>query len=203
MNTFLGACVNLTTDDIDADLIASAQFTYLEGYLYDQPAAQEAFHKASEIAHEAGRKVALSLSDPFCVQRHRSAFMKLVDHHVDMLFCNEGEVLALFETENLQRAIVRLRSMTELAAITCGAYGSIVLSADETIEIPAAPATQVVDTTGAGDLYAAGFLFGLTRKAQLAQCGRFGSLAALEIISHFGARPQTPLHELIGVSSAG
>jgi sugar/nucleoside kinase (ribokinase family) len=193
MNTFLGACVALGPDDIDEALIRSAQVTYLEGYLYDDPSAQAAFHKAAEIAHGAGRKVALSLSDAFCVNRHRDDFRHLVDHHVDVLFANEGEIAALFETTRHEESITRLRAMVELAAVTRGADGSIVVTKDEVIELPAAAVTKVVDTTGAGDLYAAGFLFALTRRAALRECGRLGSLAASEIISHFGARPQTSL----------
>jgi sugar/nucleoside kinase (ribokinase family) len=193
MNTFLGACISLGPDDIDEALIRSAQITYLEGYLYDDPSAQAAFHKAAEIAHAAGRKVALSLSDAFCVNRHRDDFRQLVDHHVDVLFANEAEIAALFETTRHEESIARLRTMTELAAVTRGADGSIVVTKDDIIELPAAAVTKVVDTTGAGDLYAAGFLFALTRGAALRECGRLGGLAASEIISHFGARPQTSL----------
>lgn len=200
MNTFLGACVNLGPDDIDARLIGSAQVTYLEGYLYDLPCAQEAFHKAADIAHAAGRQVALSLSDPFCVKRHRSAFLNLVKHHVDVLFANEAEVEALFETRQWNEAIADLRNLTDLAAVTRGAHGSVILTKDDVIELSAAPVPKVVDTTGAGDLYAAGFLFGLTRGASHFECGRLGSLAAAEIIGHVGARPQTPLRTLVGLA---
>jgi sugar/nucleoside kinase (ribokinase family) len=196
MNTYLGACVNIGPEDIDEELIRSANYTYLEGYLYDDPAAKRAFHSAAEIAHAAGRKVALSLSDGFCVERHRADFLQLVDHHVDVLFANEGEVTALFEC-GWNDAIARLRQVTELAAVTRGAAGSVAFSKDEMIEIAAAPVDDVVATTGAGDLYAAGFLFGLTRGLSLRECGRIGSIAAAEIISHYGARPQTPLNALI------
>ena len=196
MNTYLGACVNLCPDDIDEQLITSARVTYLEGYLYDDPSAKRAFHKAAEIAHDAGRKVALSLSDAFCVDRHRDDFLDLVEHHVDVLFGNQAEIESLFQCE-LPVAIARLRKLTDLAAVTLGPEGSLVISRDEMLEIPAEPVQRVVDTTGAGDLYAAGFLFGLTRGAPLHECGRIGSLAAAEIISHFGARPQTPLAEFV------
>jgi sugar/nucleoside kinase (ribokinase family) len=197
MNTFLGACVNLGPDDIDASLIARAQVTYLEGYLYDPPLAQEAFRKAAGIAHAAGRKVALSLSDSFCVQRHRAAFLELVDHHVDILFANEAEITALFETTDFDEAIRQLGGLCALAAVTRGAAGSVVVAGNEIIAVPAAPVSRIVDTTGAGDLYAAGFLYGLTQGKPLAECGRLASLAAAEIISHYGARPETPLSDYV------
>jgi len=196
MNTYLGACVNIKPDDIDEELIRSAQYTYLEGYLYDDPAAKRAFHTAAEIAHGAKRCVALSLSDPFCVERHRRDFSELVAHHVDVLFGNQAEIEALFQCE-FDEAIARLRPLTDLAAITRGPAGSVVVTKNELVEVAAEPVDRVVDTTGAGDLYAAGFLFGLTRGAALRECGRLGSIAAAEIISHFGARPQTPLHTLV------
>ena len=196
MNTFLGASVNLGPGDIDEELVRSAHVTYLEGYLYDQPSAQAAFHKAAEIAHAAGRKVSLSLSDPFCVERHRAAFLQLIDRHVDVLFANEAEIAALFET-SLDEAVARLRKTTELAAVTRSAQGSLVVTHASTIEVLAAPVTHVVDTTGAGDLYAAGFLFGLTSGASHAECGRLGSVAAAEIISHVGARPHVALSTLV------
>ncbi|HEY1655098.1 MAG TPA: adenosine kinase [Candidatus Tumulicola sp.] len=198
LNTYLGACVNLAVADIDADLIGRAQITYLEGYLYDAPSAQRAFHEAAEIAHAAGKKVALTLSDPFCVNRHRDAFLELVGRHVDVLFANQAEIEALFETPRLDEAIARLHGLTEIAAITRGPAGSIVLEDAGPIEIGATPVPKVVDTTGAGDLYAAGFLFGLSHGKPLLECGRLGSLAAAEVISHFGARPQSDLRLLVG-----
>jgi sugar/nucleoside kinase (ribokinase family) len=196
MNTFLGACANLAPDDLDADLIRSAKITYLEGYLYDAPSAKSAFHKAAEIAHAAGRKVALTLSDPFCVYRHRNDFLDLVRRHVDVLFANQAEIAALFETEDFGAAIAQVRGLTELAAITRGPDGSVIVTRGDAIEIPAVPGVKVVDTTGAGDLYAAGVLYGLTHAAHLSQCGRLGSLAAAEAIAHFGARPQSDLRAL-------
>jgi sugar/nucleoside kinase (ribokinase family) len=202
MNTFLGASANLGPEDVDADLIRRAGITYLEGYLYDTPSAQRAFHMAAEIAHAAGRKVALTLSDPFCVNRHRHAFLGLVDRHVDVLFANQAEIAALFETENLDSAVARLRTLTDLVALTRGPDGSLIVTKDDVLEIRAEPVVKVVDTTGAGDLYAAGFLFGLTQRAPLHECGRLGSLAAAEIVSHFGARPQSDLRSLLAFSES-
>jgi sugar/nucleoside kinase (ribokinase family) len=189
MNTYLGACVNLTVNDIDADLIRSAQVTHLEGYLYDEPHAKEAFHKAAAVAHEAGRKVSLSLSDRFCVDRHHSDFLRLVDHHVDVLFANRAEIQALFKKATIADAVQHIRSLTELAVITLDAEGSLVVSHDAVIEIKPV-ATTVVDTTGAGDAYAAGFLHGLTHGKSLKECGDLASAAAAEVISHVGARRQ-------------
>lgn len=197
MNTYLGACADLGPGDIDADLIRSARVTYLEGYLYDREPAKEAFHRAAALAHEAGGKVALSLSDSFCVNRHRDAFLALVEHHVDILFANEAEITALFESDDLDASIARLRTMTAVAAVTRDVRGSVIVTPERVIEVAAAPAAQVVDTTGAGDLYAAGFLFGLTNGEPLETCGRLGSLAAASVISHVGARPQISLRELI------
>ncbi len=197
MNTFLGACVTLVPADIDAELIRSAAITYLEGYLYDEKDAQLAFVLAAEIAHAAGRKVSLSLSDAFCVNRHRDAFLHLVEHHVDILFANESEIEALFETTDIETAVAKLRRIVHLAAITRGTQGSLVITQHDVIEIAAAPVAHVVDTTGAGDLYAAGFLYGLTSGASMRACGELGSLAAAEVVSHVGARPQTPLRSLV------
>lgn len=187
MNTFLGACVNLTTDDIDAELIQSAQVTHLEGYLYDEPHAKDAFHKAAAIAHEAGRKVSLSLSDTFCVDRHHEDFMRLVRDHVDLLFANRAEIQALFKTTKVTEATDAIRSLTDLAVVTCDVDGSLIVGPDGVIEVAAAPAV-VVDTTGAGDAYAAGFLYGYTHGLPLAECGRIASAEAAEIIGHVGAR---------------
>jgi sugar/nucleoside kinase (ribokinase family) len=196
LNTYLGACVNLGPGDLDAELIRNAQVTYLEGYLYDAPSAQRAFHDAAELAHAAGRKVALTLSDPFCVDRHRAAFQRLVDHHVDLLFANQAEIAGLLETDRLEEIVARVRRMTELAIITRGPAGSLVVSGDGVVEVAAAPVERVVDTTGAGDLYAAGFLFAYTRQRPLAECARLGSRTAAEVLQHFGARPQTDLRLL-------
>ena len=194
MATFLGAATAITTDDVDPEVIAAAKVTYMEGYLYDPPAAKAAFVKAAEIARVAGRKVSLSLSDPFCVERHRLAFRDLVEHHVDILFANEQEICALYETPTFDAALQAVRGHCEVAALTRSEKGSMVLAGDELHVVDAAPVGKVVDTTGAGDLYAAGFLFGFTRGDSLYDCGRIGSIAAAEVISHFGARPEVPLN---------
>jgi len=196
MNTFLGASGTLAPEDIDAELVRAARVVYLEGYLYDAPSAQRAFHSASEAAHTARRSVALTLSDPFCVQRHRAAFLELIERHIDVLFANHIELLALFKTEDFDYALERVREVVSRAAITLGADGSVVVAGAETIAVPAAPVEAIVDSTGAGDSYAAGFLFGMIRDAPLYDCGRLGSVAASEIIGHFGARPQTDLRAL-------
>ena len=198
MNTYLGACVELGPDDIDPDIVAAAQITYLEGYLFDPPQAQEAFRKAAAIAHGAGRQVALSLSDPFCVGRHRAAFRDLVDGHVDILIANEAEICSLYETDDFATAAAAVRGHVAVAALTRSAAGSVILAADSDHHVAAAPVARVVDTTGAGDLYASGFLYGLTRGLRPPICGAIGSLCAAEIISHFGARPEVKLSELVG-----
>jgi sugar/nucleoside kinase (ribokinase family) len=198
MSTYLGASVRLGPSDIDPRLIAGARILYLEGYLFDPPAAQEAFHVAAGLAHGAGRKVALTLSDPFCVDRHRAAFLNLVERHVDILFANEAEICALYEVNDFDAALQRVRGHCEVAALTRSAKGSVVVAGSEVHVIDAHPVDAVADTTGAGDLYAAGFLFGLSRGLGLSRCGRLGALAAAEIISHVGARPMTPLAELAG-----
>ncbi len=192
MNTFLGACVTLDESDIDPALVASAAVTYMEGYLFDPPAAQAAFYKAASLAHAAGRKVALSLSDAFCVHRHRAAFRDLVKGHVDILFANETEIAALYETNTWEEAVAAVRTEVGLAALTRSEAGSTIVRGSETVQVLAEPAT-VVDTTGAGDAYAAGFLTGLTAGKSLAICGRLGSYAAAEIIGHYGARPEADL----------
>jgi sugar/nucleoside kinase (ribokinase family) len=203
MNTYLGACVELGLADIDPKIIAAAQVTYLEGYLFDPPQAQEAFRKAAAIAHEAGRKVALSLSDPFCVGRHRAAFRDLVDGHVDILFANEAEICSLYETDDFTAAAAAMRGHVAIAALTRSAAGSLVLAPGAEHHIEAAPVARVVDTTGAGDLYASGFLYGLTRNLPLPICGEIGSLCAAEIISHFGARPEADLAQLVAQAGLG
>jgi sugar/nucleoside kinase (ribokinase family) len=178
-------------------MIAAAQITYLEGYLFDPPKAQEAFRRAAAIAHAAGRKVALSLSDPFCVGRHRAAFRDLVDGHVDILFANEMEICSLYETDDFVAAAAAVRGHVAIAALTRSAEGSVILALGAEHRIDPAPVVRVVDTTGAGDLYASGFLYGLTRDLPLPTCGEIGSLCAAEIISHFGARPEVKLSELV------
>jgi len=193
MSTYLGASELLGADDVDGDLIAAAQVTYLEGYLFDRPEAQEAYWKASRMAHEAGRRVGLTLSDTFCVERHKQAWRLLVTDQVDVLFANESEALALYDVSTLDDVVAHVRADVEIAAITRGARGSLVVHGDELIEIAARPVPSVVDTTGAGDLYAAGFLFGLTNGRALDACGRLGSMAASAVLGHTGARPSTSL----------
>jgi sugar/nucleoside kinase (ribokinase family) len=201
MGTYLGACVDLGPEDIDPAVIAAAQVTYLEGYLFDPPRAKTAFRKAARIAHEAGRQVALSLSDPFCVIRHREDFLDLVSGDVDILFANETEICSLYDTADFDVAAASVRGHVGIAALTRSEHGSVILTRDAAHKIAAAPVARVVDTTGAGDLYAAGVLFGLTRGLPLPICGTIGGLCAAEIISHVGARPDAALDEL--VASAG
>lgn len=188
MNTFLGACVGFGPEDLDEAAIAAAAVTYLEGYLYDPPAAQLAFQRAAAVARAAGRQVALSLSDAFCVHRHRGAFRALVAEHVDILFANEAEITALYETNSFAEAAAWARRDVALACLTKSEAGSVVIAGGDTHEIGAEP-TTVVDTTGAGDAYAAGFLAGYAKGLDLARCGRLAAIAAAEVISHFGARP--------------
>ncbi len=196
LTTYLGASVHLGPADVDRALIERAGILYLEGYLFDPPEAQRAFRTAADMAHAAGRKVALTLSDPFCVDRHRAAFRELVERHVDILFANEVEIRSLYEAADFDAALQQARRHCAVAALTRSELGSVVAAGDEIHVIDAHPVAQVVDTTGAGDLYAAGFMVGLSRGLDLATCGRLGSLAAAEVISHVGARPQAPLVEL-------
>jgi len=201
MNTFLGAGIELSSNDIDENLIASSKITYLEGYLYDPPQAMKAFQLAAKIAHDAGRRVALTLSDPFCVERHRAAFLDLVEYHIDILFANEKEIISLYETETFDQAAKIVTGKCETIALTRSAKGSVVI-ADGTIVEIAPEDVKVVDTTGAGDQYAAGFLFGLTRNMPLEMCGRLGTLAASEVITHMGPRPEICYAELIDKAAA-
>jgi sugar/nucleoside kinase (ribokinase family) len=198
MSTFLGASVRLGPADVDPRLIARGKILYLEGYLFDPPEAQEAFRAAAAIAHEAGRKVALTLSDPFCVERHRAAFLDLVEHHVDILFANELEICALYQVRDFDAALPHVRGHCELAALTRSAKGSVLVNGSRLHVVSAHPVEEVVDTTGAGDLYASGVLYGLAQGLDLPTCGRLGSLAAAEVIAHVGARPMVPLVELAG-----
>jgi len=200
LNTYLGASAQLAPDDLDAELIASAQVTFLEGYLWDAPAAQAAFVEASRLAHAAGRKVALTLSDGFVVDRHRDTFRALVADEIDILFANEVEICALYEVDDFDAALEQVLHHCELAALTRSEHGSVLVTGDGTVTVPAhpIPGGRLVDATGAGDLYAAGLLFGLTQGYDLERCGRLGALAASEVISHLGARPETSLRELAG-----
>ncbi|WP_191085986.1 adenosine kinase [Roseococcus microcysteis] len=196
MNTYLGACVTFGPGDVDAAEVARAQVVYLEGYLFDPPEAQAAFRAAARAAHAAGRQVALTLSDPFCVGRHRAAFRDFVKNETDILFANEAEILSLYETEDFETAAAQVAREVKIAALTRSEHGSVILAGGERHVVAAQP-TKVVDTTGAGDAYAAGFLAALTRGLPLPECGRWGSIAAAEVISHYGARPQADLKELV------
>jgi sugar/nucleoside kinase (ribokinase family) len=195
MNTFLGACIELTPDDIDVATVGDAEVLYVEGYLWDSPTMKAAVLKAFDLAHAAGRKVSLSLSDSFCVGRFRQEFRDLVANQVDILFANEDEIKSLFEVDDFGVAVAELQKVGKLAAVTRGEKGSVVITADEVITVEAGPAT-VEDTTGAGDLYAAGFLYGYTNGHSLEDCAKLGGLAAAEVISHLGARPEVSLAAL-------
>jgi sugar/nucleoside kinase (ribokinase family) len=197
MNTYLGASAALGPDDLDLDLIASAKVTFLEGYLFDRPEAKAAFRLAAEAAHEAGRKVALTLSDGFCVDRHRDDFVDLVAHGVDILFANEDEITKLYGVDTYDEGVEAVRGNCEIAAVTKGPDGSVVVTADEHIEVAAHPVDKRVDTTGAGDLYAAGFLYGWSHGRPLHECGRLGSIAAAAVIGHIGPRPGMSLAQML------
>jgi sugar/nucleoside kinase (ribokinase family) len=197
MNTYLGAAQDLMPSDIDAAQIAASSVVYLEGYLWDPKSAKEAFVKAATIAHGAGRQVALTLSDSFCVDRYRGEFLDLMRNGtVDLIFANEAELHSLYQTSDFDTALTQLRSDTKLGVVTRSEKGCMVASKDSVIAVPAFPIDRMVDTTGAGDLFAAGFLFGLVRGAGFEAAGRLGALAAAEVIQHIGARPQTSLKEL-------
>src|SRR5258708_5416831 len=196
MCTFVGASVELSDADVDAEVVEAAKIVYLEGYLFDAEAARRAFAKAAALAHGADRMIALTLSDGFVVERHREGLMGFIESQVDLLFANETEILALFQTDSFDEAVEALRPRVKLAAVTRGAAGSVILSTGERLSVKAEPVEKVVDTTGAGDQYAAGFMFGLSRGRALQQCGQLASLAAAEVISHYGPRPQVSLKEL-------
>jgi adenosine kinase len=197
MNTYLGAAQDLHPNDIDRDAIAAAQIIYLEGYLWDPPRAKEAFLKAAKIAHEAERDVALTLSDAFCVDRYRAEFVDLIrGGTVDLVFANESELHSLYQTADFNSAVNALRNDAKLAVVTRSDKGCLIVTREETDAVPARPVERVVDATGAGDLFAAGFLVGLSRGADYRTAGRLGALVAAEVIQHFGARPETSLEAL-------
>ena len=194
--TFLGASVEFTADAIAPAIIEAAKIVYLEGYLFDAEPARRAFAKAAGLARGAGRMLGITLSDSFVVERHRGALLGFMESQVDLVFANENEITALFETDDFDAAVNQIRSQVKLAAVTCGSKGSVIVRGDETVTIPAYPVDQVVDTTGAGDQYAAGFMFGLSQGRSLEVCGRLGSMAAAEVISHYGPRPMVSLKDL-------
>lgn len=196
MNTYLGAAVEFGPEDVQPQVIKDSQITYLEGYLFDPPEAKKAFRLAAKIVHEAKRQLSLTLSDVFCVERHRGEFLDLIKNEVNILFANQNELMALYKTNDLQTAINSVRDHCGIAVTTCSEKGAIIAIGHQTIEIPAVPA-KVVDTTGAGDLFAAGFLYGLTQGRDFDEAGRMGAIAAAEVISHYGPRPQKKLSGLL------
>jgi sugar/nucleoside kinase (ribokinase family) len=203
MNTYLGASIDLTPDDIEQAAVNAAEITYLEGYLWDQPMAKEGMRKAMRLAHDSGRKVAMSLSDSFCVDRHRDEFRHLVEHHIDILFANEAEITALYQTSDFDQALQHVRHHVDIAALTRSEKGSVILAGEEVHIIDAIKGVNVIDTTGAGDLYAAGFLYGFTHDFDLHAAGRLGSLCAAEVISQIGPRPQKPLKPFLDAALKG
>ncbi|TSA52226.1 MAG: adenosine kinase [Actinobacteria bacterium] len=197
MSTFLGAASLLESADISRDAVASGAVLFLEGYLFDRDPAKDAFRTAAKYAHNAGRKVSLTLSDSFCVDRHRTDFMSLIKNDIDILFCNELELQSLYQTNSYEEALGKLRHDCEFAAVTRDKRGSVVINGTDVVHIEPEPVDRVVDATGAGDMYAAGFLFGFTRGMKIEDCGRLGSLSASEVITHVGPRPMVHLSTLI------
>lgn len=201
MNTYLGACVELGPEDVDADVVAASRVTYFEGYLWDPPRAKDAIRLAADIAHQNKRQVAITLSDSFCVDRYRDEFLELMrSGTVDIIFANDAELKSLYQTSDLPTAINAVRDDVALAAITEGERGSTIVTREKTSQIDAHTIDRLEDTTGAGDLYAAGFLFGLTSGRSLEDCARIGGLAAAEVIQHVGPRPQASLSQLLAQS---
>jgi sugar/nucleoside kinase (ribokinase family) len=196
MSTYLGACRELTPDDVNEEEVAAARILYIEGYLWDEEQAKQASRKAIAAVKGAGGRVALSLSDSFCVGRFRDEFLHLLDRDVNILFANEDEAKALFQVEDFDGVIAGAKKWGGIAALTRSAKGCVIVEEGMVHAIPAAPVRRVVDTTGAGDQFAAGFLYGLTHGKGLADCGRLGALAAAEVISHYGARPETSLRDM-------
>jgi sugar/nucleoside kinase (ribokinase family) len=197
MGTYLGACVELGPGDIDEEVIAKAGITYLEGYLWDSPSAKAALVKAAEIAHANDKRVSLTLSDPLCVERHRAEFREFVLDHIDILFANEAEIKSLYEISDFSEAMEEVRPKCEIAVLTRSGKGSMITVGDDTYQIAAQPVSKLVDTTGAGDLYAAGFLHGLVQDWDPELCGRAGAICATEVLSHLGARPESHLGTLL------
>ena len=197
MNTYLGACIELGPDDIDPEMIAASKVTYMEGYLWDPENGKQAFRKAAEISHAAGQRVSLTLSDSFCVDRYRAEFQDFIEGGVDILFANEDEIKSLYETADFEAALEAVRGKVEIACLTRSEKGSVIVTENEIHQVPADTEIEVVDTTGAGDLFAAGFLYGFTNGHDLAMSGRIGAMAAAEVISHYGARPAVNLKDLL------
>lgn len=197
MATYIGACATVSEGDIDEEIITHAAITYIEGYLWDTGNAKAAIRKAMQLARGAERKIALTLSDTFCVDRHREEFLQLMARDVDILFANEAELKSLYQTEDIDYALAKLRGVCDVAAVTRSEKGSIILTAEEVVIAPTKPVAKVVDTTGAGDLYASGFLYGLTRGWDLKSCAMLGNSCAGEIITQLGARSLRPLKELV------
>ena len=197
MNTYIGACSLLNPKDIDEKLVKNSKIVYLEGYCWEEQLAKESLVKAAEIAHKAGNKVSLTLSDPFCVERHRNEFMELVKKHVDILFANEIEAKKLCQTENFDESIKEISSLIDIVAITKGEKGAMIYNNKNIEQIEPVLFGNVKDTTGAGDLFAAGFLYGLSKKFSILKSGKIASITAGEIINHFGARPEKSLKDLI------
>ena len=196
MNTYLGACVELGPEDVEPQVVADSAVTYFEGYLWDPPRAKEAIRECARIAHESGREVSMTLSDPFCVGRYRAEFLDLMrSGTVDIVFANKQEVLSLYETEDFELALTKMASDCKLAAVTLSEEGAIILRGDERVKIDAYPVREVVDTTGAGDLFASGFLHGYTQKRSLADCGKLGCLSAAIVIQQIGPRPMESLKD--------
>jgi sugar/nucleoside kinase (ribokinase family) len=197
MNTYLGVSSLLSPSDVDTETVAKGDVLYMEGYLFDRPEAKDAFRYAAQVAHANDRLVSLTLSDSFCVDRHRDDFRALVTDEVDLLFGNESELMSLYQVDSMDEALRAVRKDCSLAVITVGAEGCMVVTEDDVLHAPAQPVDKVLDTTGAGDLFAAGFLYGYTRRRSLVDCAQYGAIAAAEVISHVGPRPLVELRTLL------
>ena len=195
MNTYLGACVNFTTADVEKKVVEASQVTYMEGYLWDRSEAKEAFKLAAKIARAAGRKTSITLSDSFCVERHRDSFLDLIRSDIDIVFANETEIKSLYQTQNFDGAVKAIANDCPIAVVTRSEKGCVVVKGSEVHASPAHPVSKIVDVTGAGDLFASGFLYGITNGKSLYEAARLGSMAAAEVISHIGARPEVKLRE--------
>ena len=197
MNTYLGISSELGPQDVSDEVAGDTDYLFLEGYLYDKPKGKEAFERAAKLCQKTGGKAGIALSDPFCVDRHRDDFRKLVENHVDILFANEDEIKSLYQVKSFEEAAAAVNDKCEIAVLTRSEKGAVVLSNGEQIVVSAAPVTKVIDTTGAGDQFAAGFLYGFTEKMPLEKCGKLGAAAAAEVIGHIGPRPQMAYRDLI------